>query len=342
VQDAWFDEERFWRRMAAEFADMRANGFTTIQYTGIGIDDHEHLERMFRLYREAGFEQPLVLLESYGAMDRLRRDGIAWDTETFFSSYQHSIRQLLVEAERRQWPPVIINFGDEFTNSAMEEFGVRVARSLKQIPGIVTSADANGYKEVSLLAPEVDIVAFNNGWEGPEGVNRDKKLLHKGTIEQIKKAGAEPWLVNVGKDRFSSGYWLWKMVGLGVRGKMEWIYRSYNGMPHNSLDAQPMRAQTVYPGPKGSVISSLDYQRMRMGFDDLAYLYTLEQLLASRKNSGHGESAVAAAEAFLQKLEGLIEDDMNRYKNGDAKRWPAKRYDAFRNELIDHILQLLP
>lgn len=342
VQDAWFDEERFWQRMAAEFADMRANGFTTIQYTGIGIDDYERLDRMLRLYREAGFEQPLVLLESYGAMDRLRRDGIAWDTEEFFSSYQQSIRQLLAEAERRQWPPVIINFGDEFTNSAMEEFGARVARSLKQIPGIVTSADANGYKEVSLLAPEVDIVAFNNGWEGPKGVNRDKKLLHKGTIEQIKKAGAEPWLVNVGKDRFSNGYWLWKMVGLGVRGKMEWIYRSYKGMPYNSFDAEPMRAQIVYPGPKGSVISSLDYQRMRMGFDDLAYLYTLERLLALRKNSGHSESVVAGAEAFLLKLEDLIQDDMNRYQSGNTKRWPAERYDDFRNQIIDHILQLLP
>lgn len=342
VQDAWFDEERFWQRMTAEFADMRAHGFTTVQYTGIGIDDYERLDRMFRLYREAGFEQPLVLLESYGAMDRLRRDGIAWNTETFLSSYQQSIRQLLAEAERRQWPPVIINFGDEFTNSALEEFGVKVARSLKQIPGVVTSADANGYKEVILLAPEVDIVAFNNGWAGPEGVNQGKKLLHKGTIERIKKAGAEPWLVNVGKDRFSNGYWLWKMVGLGVRGKLEWIYRSYKGMPYNSFDAEPMRSQIAYPGPGGTVISSLDYQRMRMGFYDLSYLYTLEKLLATRKNSEHVESAVADAEAFLLKLEGLIEDDMNRYINGDTKRWPAKRYDIFRNEIIDHILQLLP
>jgi hypothetical protein len=342
MQDAWFDEERFWRRMTAEFADMRAHGFTTIQYTGIGIDDYERLDRMFRLYREAGFDQPLVLLESYGAMDRLRRDGIAWDTEKFLSSYQQSIRQLLTEAERRQWPPIIINFGDEFTNSALEEFGVKVARSLKQIPGVVTSADANGYKEVTLLAPEVDIVAFNNGWAGPEGVNKGKKLLHRGTVEQIKQAGAEPWLVNVGKDRFSNGYWLWKMVGLGVRGKMEWIYRSYKGIPHNSFDAEPMRDQIVFPGPGGTVISSLDYQRMRMGFDDLSYLYTLERLLVMKKNSEYVDPAVVRADAFLLELEGLIEDDMNRYINGDTKRWPAKQYDIFRNEIIDHILRLSP
>lgn len=342
VQDSWFDEERFWRRMAAEFGDMRAHGFTTVQYTGIGINDYERLDRVFQLYREAGFEQPLTLLESYGAMDRLRRNGIAWDTETFFSTYQQSIRQLLAEAKRRQWPPMIVNFGDEFTNSAREEFGVKVARSLKQIPGIVTSADANGDKEVRLLAPEVDILAFNNGWAGPKDVNGNKKLLHKRTVELIKKAGAEPWLVNVGKDRFSNGYWLWKMVGLGVRGKLEWIYRSYQGMPYNGFDAEPMGAQLVFPGPESTVIPSLDYQRMRMGLDDLAYVYTLEQLLASRKNLGHGKSAVANAETFLHKLKELIEDDMNHYLNDDTKRWPAERYDTLRNEIIDHILQLRP
>ena len=27
VQDAWFEEDRFWQRMAAEFSDMRAQGF---------------------------------------------------------------------------------------------------------------------------------------------------------------------------------------------------------------------------------------------------------------------------------------------------------------------------
>ncbi len=342
VQDAWFDEERFWQRMAAEFADMRAQGFTTVQYTGIGIHDHKRLDRVFRLYREAGFEQPLTLLESYGAIDRLRRDGFAWDTEAFFSRYQQSIQQLLAEATQRHWPPMVVNFGDEFTNSAQEEFGVKVAKSLKQIPGIVTSADANGYKEVKLLAPEVDILSVSNGWAGPNGVNGDKKLLNKRTVDLIKKAGATPWLVNVGKDRFSNGFWLWKMVGLGVRGKTEWIYRSYSGMPYNGFDADPMHAQLVYPGPEGTVIPSLDYQRMRMGFDDLAYLYTLEKLLASGKKTRHNKEAVASAEAFLHKLGKQIDDDMNHYRNDETKRWPAERYDDLRNSTIDHILQLRP
>ncbi len=341
VQDAWFDEDRFWQRMAAEFADMRAHGFTTVQFTGVGIHNYDRLDRVFQLYRDTGFEQPLTLLETYGAMDRIRRDGIAWGTEAFFSRYQQSIRQLLAEAGRRHWPPLIVNFGDEFTNSALEEFGVEVARSLKEIPGIVTGVDANGYKEVKLLAPEVDIVAFNNGWAGPEGVNRDKRLLHKGTVKEIKEAGAEPWLVNVGTDRFSNGYWLWKMARLGVRGKIEWIYRSYRGMPYNSLDAD-LRPQLVFPGPGGNVIPSLDYQRMRMGFDDLAYLHTLEQLLASRRDMAADNAALTGAEGFLHKLDALIGDDMNRYYDDKMQPWPIERYDALRDEAIDHILELRP
>ena len=340
VQDAWFDEERFWRRMAAEFADMRAHGFTMVQFTGIGIHDYDRLDRVFQLYREAGFEQALALLESYGAMDRLRRDGIAWDSEAFYGRYQQSIRQLLAEAERRNWPPFVVNFGDEFTNSALEEFGVKVARSLKQIPGIVTAADTNGYKEVQLMAPEVDILAFNNGWEGPEGVNRGKKLLHRGTVASIVKAGAEPWLVNIGTDRFSSGFWLWKMVRLGVGGKIEWLYRGYRGMPYNSFDASPMSEQLVFPGPGATMIPSLDFERMRMGFDDLAYLYTLEQLVASGGNREVDRAALAAAEAFLAKLDDMVDDDMNRYLDDDSRRWPAERYDTLRNEVIDHILHL--
>jgi hypothetical protein len=129
-----------------------------------------------------------------------------------------------------------------------------------------------------------------------------------------------------------------------VRGKIEWIYRSYKGMPYDSFDADPIRpkrAQLVFPGPDGTVIPSVDYQRMCMGFNDFNYLYTLEQLLAPGRDLVAGRTAArAGAEAFLHELESLIEDDLNRYLDGKAERWPFERYDAFRDEVIDHILNL--
>jgi hypothetical protein len=193
------------------------------------------------------------------------------------------------------------------------------------------------------MAPEVDIVAFNNGWDGPEGVNEGKKLLNKGTVDLILNAGATPWLVNIGMDRFSNGYWFWKMIRLGVRGKMEWIYRRDNGMPFNTFDAEPLRAHAVYPGPNGTAIPSLSYEWMRIGLDDLAYLYTLEQVVAGSRGDPEKALAVAAAEAFIHKLDSMIADDMNKYRDHatrDSHRWPVERYDEVRDEVIELILRL--
>ncbi|NOR40195.1 MAG: DUF4091 domain-containing protein [Gammaproteobacteria bacterium] len=343
VQYAATSEADFWKRMQAEFADMRAHNMTTVQYTGIRMDDYDRVDRAFNLYREAGFEQPVNLLESYGAMWRWRRRGIQWESDEFQAHYVQFVRDFLEQAQHRQWPPVIIDFGDEFTNSATEELGAKIARRLKEIPGIVTAADSNGYKEVELMAPEVDIVAFNNGWDGPEGVNKGKKLLNKSTVDLILNAGAIPWLVNIGMDRFSNGYWFWKMIRLGVRGKMEWMYRGYNGMPYNSFDAKPMRSHAVYPGQNGTAIPSLGYEWMRIGLDDLAYLYTLEQVLEHARNDPEKAAAVAAAEVFINGLDDMIEDDMNKYYDGTVSenhQWTVERYDEVRTKVIDQILQL--
>ena len=347
VQYSFFGEERFWKRVEAEFNDMRAHNMTSVQYTGIRMDDYPRMEKAFRLYRQAGFENPVYLLESYGAMCRLRREGIQWETEEFQSRYAQFIREFLDEAGRRNWPPIIINFGDEFTNDAIEEFGATVGKNLKKIPGIVTGADTIGYKEVKLLAPEVDILAFTNGWDGPTGVNRGKRLLKKETVDLIKGAGATPWLVNVAIDRFSNGYWFWKMVRLGVRGKMEWMYRGYNGMPFNSFDADPMRSMRshiVYPGPDGTAIPSISYEWMRMGLDDLAYLYTLEKAIDAAREVPAKRTLVVTADDYIKKLADMIEDDMNKYRDKQTKdrfAWPVERYDVIRSQVVDMIIQLI-
>ena len=58
-------------------------------------------------------EQPVNLLESYGAMMRWRRNGVPWSSDEFQTEYVQLVRNFLEQAQRRQWPPVIIDFGDE-------------------------------------------------------------------------------------------------------------------------------------------------------------------------------------------------------------------------------------
>lgn len=342
LQDGRFGEEEFWRRLEAEFRDMRRQGLNTVQFTGIGIDDYERLDRVMAIYRDTGFSKPLILLESYGAMDRLRRDGIAWGTEAFYDAYTTAIARLLEQGRQRAWPPFVINFGDEFTNSGEEAFGEEVARRLRRIPGIVISADSNGYKELTLLAPHVDIIAFNNGWEGKHNVNGSRTLLNPQTVAEVEAAGAEPWFVNVGTDRFSNGFWLWRMARLGVKGKLEWMYRGYNGLPHDPFDGVPLKTPLVVPGEDGSVAHTLAYEQMRLGLDDLAWLYTLEVALAAAIDAGNAPTtAIEQGQALLEELELAMETDFNHYLE-PGNRWPDARFDLLRQRIIDAVVALQP
>ena len=339
AQDVFFgDADRFWKRVQAEFADMRRHHMTTVQLTGMGLDNYDGLGKLLEAYRKAGFEQPVALLECYSPYYLVeRRYGLTKGTPEYFEKYTQMFRDLLAEAKKRNWPPIICNFGDEFTNSASEELGAELAKHLRTIPGIVTSTDSNGYKEVTLMAPNVNIVAFNGGWDGPQGVNRGKKLLQASTVELIKNAGATPWLVNIGKDRFSNGLYFWKMAQLGVRGRIEWIYRSYDGMPHNFFDAKGPREMLAYPGPNFTVIPSLRWEWMRVGLDDLAYLVTLQKSVEAAGNDPAKAQAVAEAQTFIKSLTEAVSDD--RSENRGAG-WNDQRQDDLRNQAIDLILKL--
>ena len=343
VQYSYFDENNFWNRMEAEFQDMRAHNFNCVQFTGIRMDDYSRLSRAFSVYKTAGFENAIYFLEAYGAMRRLQRDFFSPNAEQFYAKYREFVCEFIKEAQERNWPPVIINFGDEFTNTGSEEFGASVAKTLRSIPGVFTGADADGYREVYLMAPLVDIVAFNQGWDGPQGVNKGRRLLQRETCELIRKAGATPWLVNIGVDRYTNGFWLWKMAQWGVRGKIEWIYRSYNGMPHNSFDANPLSTQMAYPGPGGTTIPSLDYEWMRIGLDDLAYVYTLEQRIRETRGISEKADALSEADEFLRRLSDEIEEDMREYndqKKSELIKWSAEKMDKTRDHIIDLIVGL--
>jgi hypothetical protein len=340
VAYSYYGEERFWKRMRAEFEDMRRHGMTSVQLTGMGIENYDGLDRLFEVYREAGFEQPIYLLEAATVIEWVVDEyGLEKGSEAFYVQYLEIFERLVAEARRRSWPPLIFNFGDEFTNTASEEFGAELARRLKQIPEIVIAADANGYKEVTLMAPHVSILAFNGGWDGPNGVNRGRRLWNAETVAEIRAAGATPWLVNVDKTRFSNGFYLWKMSRLGIRGKMEWIYSDYAADPHNPFDGRgPRMRPMVYPGPGTMIAPTISYELMRQGLNDLAYLHTLETMTEQAPAGAQRRRALG----ILDRIDAAIDDDYFSYRGPDAVRWSSRRFDELRNDVIDMIVELEP
>jgi hypothetical protein len=347
IMDAYFEKERFWNRVRQEFADMRQHNMTTVQLTGMGLDNYDGLDKLFSAYKAAGFAQPVYFLESAAKINRVKRERNftvnSREFDDFCDKYINTIRNFLAEKKKRGWPDIIIDFGDEFTNIAKEEVGEEIAKRLKQIPGIEIGADVNGDRELRLLAPHVTILSFNKGWKGPTKVNQGKRqLVHAGTIKDILQVGATPWLVNIGKDRFSNGYYFWKMSRMGLRGKIEWIYRDYRALPHNPFSGRGSHAnkldRAIYPGPANTILTTIPYERMRQGLDDLAYLYTLEYYAKNTTSSQLKKEAGALLESINQ----MIDDDYSRYTNSknDVDHWKNARYYKLRNEIGSMILKL--
>lgn len=141
--------------------------------------------------------------------------------------------------------------------------------------------------------------------------------------------------------RFVNGLYFWKVA---CRRKspleIEQAYNRCNGLPHDFFDAAGPRSQLAWPGPKFTVISSLRYERIRQGLDDLAYLFTLEEII---KPAPKGTTRTQA-EALIAKIDGLVDENWMKHRGKDAKgkRWSAERLEEVRNQIIEMILKLQP
>jgi len=334
--------------LAVHLADMREHGMTCVGPLydfplPVHDDDTAALGAFLRAYRKAGFggvcyfatpmNLQLSALAGYGSVSSKR-----WQQK-----FIEVMRKLHAETQKHD-VPVVMSIGDELTNKGVE--GVKIAEQLarfawEELPEVATASDMNGYREVTAMAPYLNVAAFNNGWDGIDHHNEGRHLINRAFIEQVRKAGAIPWFVNGGVGRFPFGFFFWKMAKYGVRGKVEWYYNLRN------------ERGSVVRTDGAKLWPTLDYERCREGIDDLKYLCTLEALLAKAKEAGRATAERRAAEALLTKIADSITDDWTAYRTG-GERFPADGldvmdpekaagmgdFDAVRRALADRIVSL--
>lgn len=91
-------------------------------------------------------------------------------------------------------------------------------------------------------------------------------------------------------------------------------------------------------------VPSLDYEQMRIGLDDLAYLNTLEQVLTELRVESGAAQVVAAAKAFFERLDSMINVDREYCcltGSDENRNWQVEKYNLLRNEVIGLIRDLL-
>jgi len=341
------DDDKDGSILAAHLRDMREHGMTCVAplynwHQPVHDNDTSELGALLEAYKKAGFPGTLYWSPP---MDLQLTDLAGYGDETSRRWQQKYIQvmRLMHEEVRKHGVPTLFSIGDELTNKGME--GVQIAARLakfvwEELPEIATTSDMNGYMEVMAMAPYLNVATFNNGWDGADHHNRDRRLLNRAFLEELRsKTGVIPWFVNAGSGRLPFGFFFWKMSKYGVKGKVEWYYSLRN--EQGSL----VRTQG------DAVCPTLDYERCREGIDDLKYLCKLESLVAE---ADPGLPEVRNARDLLKVIADGIADDWTLYEGKGGLRFPDDgfarldpekvnsfgRLNALRLELADAIVAL--
>ena len=331
------------RKMAREqFAFMRDIGFTAAcvgsgTVTGLAAPGKVNVSfdpLLWEAAKEAGMGRhpdQLMMGTSLGMARAIARrlglspavdqnPGIEFTKPELKGYYQDAIRQYEAFAKKMGLPLAVevVDEPREMPNpwNRNLEHTCRYADWIREASGLKTfvtpMGDTNSGKDYTPLADHVDIVSVH-------AYESSRRL-----IARTRQLGKTLWFYNTGMDRFSWGYYNWRM---GSKGRWEWHWSWPGGgaegypcpeewyTPFTGNDGFALRAPywdaPAAPASRGlgtrgrfpgGFLFKSAYLNVAQGISDYAYLITLEKAIASSKNA----AAVAEARKFLDALRAAI------------------------------------
>jgi hypothetical protein len=149
--------------------------------------------------------------------------------------------------------------------------------------------------------------------------------------------------------RFNVGFYMWR---LGVAGQLNFTYQLYyyHRNLYNPLDNPgPVMYGHTYPGSEGP-ISTITWEAIREGIDDLRYIKTLERHIesAEKRKDAAALKVIREAKLFLTDLQARISVNYDDYEVKDSNGaplykqpvWTTDLYDAYRRKIADFIIKL--
>jgi hypothetical protein len=138
----------------------------------------------------------------------------------------------------------------------------------------------------------------------------------KGQIEKTRKNGKTLWFYNTGKDRFSWGFYNWKMDS---KGRWEWHFNwegdgdAVGGYPcdewYNPFVARNgCAASAPYAKYRGAILYRGDFLNICEGVNDYAYICTLQKAIERNLKAGGNAAVAKEAQDFLAALKKAIPD----------------------------------
>jgi hypothetical protein len=305
---------RHWERKAElEHADMVAHGTRSIVLScwSPAADENGEfdlsgglafLEAALNLAERFDFQPPYMVsiatesvYEKYmGESLKSHLHDVKMPPEAFFSEITALVRAIEDERVRRGWPEFVYQPYDEpEANPDTVAFAARLFQAVRA-PGVRTYTTAAPDKPAyQPLMPYVDVWCTQTFL--PE---------HDAAIADMTARGVEYWCYpnNVSGEnrhtevpgaRMTYGFGFWRSGFLRL---IPWIYQHNSGDPFNYLDGRSMDFLNRSE-PDGTPIPVALWEAYREGYDDMRYIYTLQQAIARARGSASAEARREAAEA---------------------------------------------
>gem|GEM_PF-3325453 len=320
----------------AQVRDMLAHGMTTIAMGGIQpivrndgdklALDAEELHRYLCELKKLGIKGPIPYhISPSGAIKR------AFPTaspERLDELYVEVIRKMEAIMTPADTPKLLYYPVDEIGNSP--ERGKKAQHEcalIAKVPGATSYITVNNYEAGEKWGDTFDIWCGNVVYTAEQ----EKKLLARG--KRYMRYGG-PNQNNARRARSNSGLGFYRRPAEAM---FYWHYQACNGDPFNDFDGSARDWCFSYPGPNGELISTIDWEGMREGVDDMRYIATLKYYVALAAKTPEGKPAADRALAALDEVMGG-EDNLNqsefRTDLGDDD------YHALRRKLVDAIIAL--
>ncbi len=220
------------------------------------------------------------------------------------------VKHFYKKVKEHKWPEIIFYDQDEMANHGV--WGGRLAlerakffRKLSKKVGFRTCASMNGPVELPEI-PYLDISIPN----GALPINEEN-------IKKMRDAGSEYWIYNIGRKRFTMGFYLTKD---NPKGRLQWSF--YGASSYLSqIPTLPSLGSITFSLMWDSKLNPsrrLDVEDLRQGIMDYRYFITLKDLTEKNGKSQKAkmQEAVKNAKELMEMIRGGISTEIGKARSG--------------------------
>ncbi|MFB3892570.1 MAG: glycoside hydrolase domain-containing protein [Phycisphaerae bacterium] len=330
-------EFRLDERTEEVYRDQREHGMTAVTppaaafkgfKDGKAVFDYTEIDKAMALLRKLGFDHECF---TYAAMFRVREGDVEKACQAEYGMPLEQAIKLAYEelgrhAKEKNWLPMAWALADEpLIHGISAETVIKVFQAhRKAAPQMqFVTEDAMGDPAHYVVIPACDIVSGNSP--------RYK------VAEAVRKNKSRYWFNNIGTDRLTFGWFLWKAnKEMGVEALFQWGYSTNHADIYYDLDGFEGDSGCSFTASEGQRPRS-EWEMIRQGANDHRYLQTLANLCA-KAQKGSDANAKAKADEALKFCDGVMARIDLESKR--SKVYTQADLEGFKRKLAGYIIEL--